>query len=288
MKNTVYFSNSPKGARKTKQAYQKQKAGREKSEIQKEKPENTSASQKQNGIYNQWLLLCGGLCLSFLLLISSGDRIKSFSTSDGVEALSGYIKEKIEKNDSMAVFFGFEKTDGENIDTPAFSKNDIPVFEYGEGLKAEDYIEKYNNINYTKTGAVPVFGVISSEYSFRKNPFYEVYSNEPEYEFHSGIDIAADEGENILCYLDGTVEKTALSASYGYYVSVDHGNGLKTLYAHASEILCEKGDKVSKGEIIAKVGSTGRATGSHLHFEVTLDGSTKNPKEYLGELYEQS
>ncbi len=203
--------------------------------------------------------------------------------------VSEYIKEKIDNDESIAVFFGFEQNENKNENagapSPEYSEEEIPVFSYGEGLGVLEYIEKYNGINYEKSGVVPVIGTVSSEYSFRKNPFWQVYNDESEYEFHSGIDIAADEGKDILCYLDGVVEKASLSASYGYYVCVDHGNGMKTLYAHASELLCEVGDEVSKGEAIAKVGSTGRATGPHLHFEVIKDGRRVNPKEYLGVLY---
>ncbi len=290
MKKTVYFSNSPTGARKTNEAYKKSPPPAASKKCACVGTDN-ALGDRAGGIYNQWLLLCGGLCLCFLLLITSGDRIKSFSRSDGVIMLSEYIKDKIDKDDDIAVFFGFGddyESDASNLSSPDYDESEIPTFIYGDGLDRDKYIEKYNNLNYLHTGAIPVRGTISSEYSFRKNPFWGVYEDEPEYEFHSGLDIAADEGVPILCYLDGVVEKTALSASYGYYVCVDHGNGLKTLYAHASEILCEEGDEVKKGDIIAKVGSTGRATGSHLHFEVTKDGCTVNPNEYLGELYEQS
>ena len=289
MKKNVYFSNSRAGARKTNQAYKNAQRCSSEDPPAVKATARDEAAERQGGIYNQWLWLFGGLCLCFLLLITSGDRIRSFSHSDGVVMISEYIKEKIDEDESIAVFFGFQPNEDENesagTPTPEYSEDEIPVFSYGEGLGAEEYIEKYNGINYEKSGVIPVIGTVSSEYSFRKNPFWKVYKDESEYEFHSGIDIAADEGKDILCYLDGVVEKAALSASYGYYVCVDHGNGMKTLYAHASELLCDVGDEVSKGEVIAKVGSTGRATGPHLHFEVIKDGRTVNPKEYLGVLY---
>ncbi len=297
MKESVFFSNSPTGARKTNEAYKRDKSAKKTdntAQRSSKEPGDDRAVKAKHTVYSEWLFLCIGLALSFLLLITSGDSIRSFSRSDGVVMISEYIMDKISKDESVAVFFGFSQDDKYNTEADApsddteFSEEDIPTFIYGEGLGANDYIEKYNKINYTLSGVVPVMGIISSEYAFRKNPFYGVYANEKEYEFHSGIDIAADEGEPILCYLDGTVEKTALSAGYGYYVCVDHGGGLKTLYAHASKILCNEGDKVARGEVIAEVGSTGRSTGSHLHFEISSDGSTVNPKKYLGELYAQN
>ncbi len=289
MKNSVYFQNSPRGARKTNDEYKKERARATRISDGKEDVQGASLSG-MGSIYNQWLLLCAGLCLCFLLLITSGDRIKSVSRSDGVMFVVDLVKEKIDDSGSIAVFFGFndesEQSDAPTVQMPEINQEDIPVFTYGDGLDMQQYINKYNSENYSRSGTVPVMGIISSDYSFRKNPFYGVYSDEPQYEFHSGVDIAADEGDDIHCYLDGIVEKTALSASYGYYVIVDHGQGLKTLYAHASKVLCDIGDTVEKGQVIACVGSTGRATGPHLHFEITEDGSTQNPKEYLRALYE--
>ena len=71
------------------------------------------------------------------------------------------------------------------------------------------------------------------------------------------------------------------STGYGYYLTIDHGNGMVTLYGHCSQILVREGQTVKAGETIAKVGSTGRSTGNHLHFEVRINGSAKNPRNYL-------
>lgn len=312
MKEAIYISNSKASARKSKNTLKEKKyleneASIDQMNIKKAPHPHIQESQSNNkrsssaipqkklgmqGLYNEWMILCASLCLCFLLLLTSGEKIKKISESDGVASISQYLKDCIDDDSDVAVFFGFsEKTNKDESvveEKKDESENyDVPVFVYGEGLGTQEYIDKYNSINYNQTGQVPVFGVISSEYAFRKNPFYNTYNGEAEYEFHSGIDIAAAEGTPILCYLDGTVEKTMLSASYGYYVSVDHGGGLKTLYAHASKLLCEEGDEVRRGEVIALVGSTGRATGPHLHFEVISDGFTVNPKKYLGELYEE-
>lgn len=248
-------------------------------------------------IYGEWIFLCAGLCLSFLVLLTSGDSIRSFSESEGVEALSSSVRALIEKNDLAASFFGLaeppspplhENESGEDADgSEAEDEESAPVFSFTGGLGSAEYVELHNASNYRISGQIPVTGTVSSRYSFRKNPFYGVYADEDEYEFHSGVDIAADEGTEILCYLDGKVESCGLSASYGYYLCVDHGDGLKTLYAHASELLCFEGDEVKRGQPIALVGETGRATGPHLHFEVYENGQTTDPEKYLGALFKK-
>ncbi len=300
MREAVRISNSQKSARKPSDSKKAPSPGynapsgcfgfantQKKSDTKKETRAKTLSVKRT---YNEWIFLCAGLCLCFLLLLTSGDSIRSISESDGIGALSASLKHIMTENDSVAVFFGFDLSDKEEApDTQQEQQvqaESIPVFTYGEGLSVDEYIDKYNTVNYNYTGEIPVFGVVSSRYSFRKNPFFGKYEGEDEYEFHSGIDIAADHGTEIVSYLAGTVEKCALSASYGYYVCIDHGNGLKTMYAHASKLLCKEGDEVERGQVIALVGDTGRATGAHLHFEVYENGQTVNPEKYLGALFE--
>ncbi|MCR4430321.1 MAG: peptidoglycan DD-metalloendopeptidase family protein [Tepidanaerobacteraceae bacterium] len=100
-------------------------------------------------------------------------------------------------------------------------------------------------------------------------------------EFHTGIDIAADKGTPIRASNAGTVTFAGRRGSYGNLVIVDHGGGYETWYAHASSILVSVGDRVEKGEEIATVGTTGRTTGPHVHFEVRLNGEPQNPLSYL-------
>ena len=98
---------------------------------------------------------------------------------------------------------------------------------------------------------------------------------------NQGIDIAAYGGSDIISVLSGTVITARWHDSYGYYVVVYHGDGLSTLYAHASKLLVKEGDYVSRGQVIALVGSTGSSTGNHLHFEVRINGETRDPLDYL-------
>lgn len=116
---------------------------------------------------------------------------------------------------------------------------------------------------------------ITSQYGYRIHPVYNTKK------FHSGIDIGAPYGVDIVASADGTVTLAATNGGYGKCVIVNHGSGLSTLYAHNSTLLVTQGDKVKKGQVIAKAGSTGVSTGPHLHFEVRVNGSTTNPLEYL-------
>ena len=98
---------------------------------------------------------------------------------------------------------------------------------------------------------------------------------------HRGIDIAKDHGSDIEAADGGTVTFSGVKGTYGNMIEIDHGNGYKTRYAHCSELLLKSGDEVYKGQAIAKVGSTGRSTGPHLHFEVIKNGEHQNPLNYV-------
>ena len=98
---------------------------------------------------------------------------------------------------------------------------------------------------------------------------------------HSGIDFSAPTGTAIYASGAGVVTKSGWGSGYGYYVEVDHSNGYKTRYAHASRLIAKVGDYVNAGDHIANVGCTGRCTGSHLHFEVVKNDKRQNPSTYL-------
>jgi murein DD-endopeptidase MepM/ murein hydrolase activator NlpD len=118
-------------------------------------------------------------------------------------------------------------------------------------------------------------GFNSSSYGWRPDPFTGQKA------FHRGLDFMADAGTPILAAADGIVTQAERMPDYGNIVRVDHGFGLDTRYAHVSGFLVKVGDRVSKGQPIATVGSTGRSTGPHLHYEVRLNGVPLDPRNYL-------
>lgn len=121
----------------------------------------------------------------------------------------------------------------------------------------------------------PSYTRISDDYGNRMHPILNVNK------FHNGIDLAAPGGSPILAAYDGEVVAADYSGSMGNYVMIDHGDGLYTIYMHASALYVSKGTTVSKGQKIAAVGTTGRSTGNHLHFSVRLNGSYVSPWNYL-------
>lgn len=118
---------------------------------------------------------------------------------------------------------------------------------------------------------------ISDEYGMRIHPTLGVE------QFHNGVDFASPKGTAIYAAYDGVVVAATYSGTMGNYVMIDHGDGLYTIYMHASALYVEKDDIVVRGETIAAVGSTGRSTGNHLHFSVRLNGEYTSPWNYLKE-----
>ena len=122
----------------------------------------------------------------------------------------------------------------------------------------------------------PVNGRITSTFGYRRNPFGFRTS-----EFHDGLDIAVPTGTLVKAAASGTVTFSGYSGGYGYLIKISHGSGIETYYAHNSALLVEIGDKVLKGDHIAKAGSTGRSTGPHVHYEVRLNNIPQDPMNYL-------
>lgn len=117
---------------------------------------------------------------------------------------------------------------------------------------------------------------ITSQFGTREHPIQGVTK------MHNGIDIAGAYGVDIVAADSGTVLFSGNSSSYGKYIVISHGSGITTLYAHCSQLLVSAGSSVNKGQVIAKVGSTGQSTGPHLHFEVSVNGARQNPLNYVG------
>lgn len=118
-------------------------------------------------------------------------------------------------------------------------------------------------------------GYNSSSFGWRVDPFSGRSA------FHEGLDFTAATGTPIYAAAGGRVTVAEQTPDYGKIVKISHGTGLETRYAHASELLVNAGEVVRKGQLIARVGSTGRSTGSHLHFEVRRDGAPLDPRKFL-------
>jgi len=125
--------------------------------------------------------------------------------------------------------------------------------------------------------AMPIesYPYLSSSYGWRRNPFNGQLS------MHEGLDFSAPHGTPIRSAAGGIVRTVAVHRGYGNMVEVDHGGGLMTRYAHAKTILVKEGEVVTRGQLIARVGSTGLSTGPHLHFEVRQDDKPLDPRAFL-------
>lgn len=118
-------------------------------------------------------------------------------------------------------------------------------------------------------------GYITSGYGSRTDPFTGLRTT------HPGIDFAAAEGSQVHAVASGIVTEAATANGYGELIEINHGNGYRTRYGHNSKLLVKIGDRVIRGQPIALIGSTGRSTGPHVHFELVMNGNTVNPAQYL-------
>lgn len=134
--------------------------------------------------------------------------------------------------------------------------------------KLQNYIEYFPTL-------WPADGRISSPFGYRSDPINSLEKK------HEGIDIAAPYGADIRAAANGKVIFSGTNGNYGKCIIINHNNGISTLYAHASSLLVKEGQTVKKGDVIAKVGSTGKSTGPHLHFEVRINGTPDDPTKYL-------
>ena len=121
----------------------------------------------------------------------------------------------------------------------------------------------------------PVEGPIGSGFGFRSDPFSGRAA------LHTGLDFPAETGTRVFASAGGFVRLSEYHPDYGNLVELDHGNGLVTRYAHNSRVLVKTGDLVKRGQAISEVGTSGRSTGAHLHFEVLLDGVPQDPAKFL-------
>jgi len=202
--------------------------------------------------------------------IEKGESEETIKQEDNVDESSKSSQEETDKTD------GTKKTEENEKEVEA-----IPSGTGGEFNPTEKGTLPPNvtlaPVIYTGNVTYPIVGGrVTSGFDFRNNPIHNVM------EFHSGIDIAAEQNTPILAVADGVVIRSDFDASLGNFIKIDHGNNFITVYGHCSKLIAKEGMKIRQGEVIAKVGSTGDSTGPHVHFGTKKDGVYFNP-EYLYE-----
>lgn len=142
----------------------------------------------------------------------------------------------------------------------------------------DELIKKIDNylrtINFMPLGR-PIDGSISSKFGKRTDPLNKQKG------FHEGVDIRGRHGEKIRATAAGVVVKAFKNAGYGNYLEIDHGNGYRTVFAHMQKYLVKRGESVERGQVIGLVGSSGRSTGPHLHYEIRLNKKPINPRKFM-------
>ena len=153
------------------------------------------------------------------------------------------------------------------------SGSEAALLRLSETLQRLDQLERTVLSLPSVRPAEPV--VLSSTFGVRSDPFNHRAA------MHAGLDIKGQYGQPIYAAAAGRVSRVGQMAGYGNVVMVDHGNGIETRYGHLSSIIATPGTRVKRGQLIGLMGSTGRSTGSHLHYEVRLDGRAVNPTPFL-------
>ena len=208
-----------------------------------------------------------------------------------VEAQDQNTEETNIENSNAESSENTSEANNENVDNSEISQNDastevtnndttqLAVGGVDETQQEEEKSQEEQDIEYVKQNVSiiwPIKGVITSRFGNR-TPTEIVTAN------HKGLDIAGNTGDNIVSAMDGTVVQYSEEGDYGKHLRIQSGEVL-TLYAHCSELLVQEGSTVKQGDVIAKVGATGRATGPHLHFEIRRDDRFINPELILGSL----
>lgn len=206
------------------------------------------------------------------------DVIEKVNTLEEAEELTNKLKTENERLD-LNIAERYTQNEQEVITTDievakqTISEKAVKVAEEQKQRKEqEEKLKSMPSVNGIKLATKPVKGTITSRYGassrIRKSD-------------HTGLDIATSSGTPIQVVADGTVTNASYKGSYGNIVKVDHGNNVETWYAHTKKMNVTVGQKVKAGDVIATVGSTGNSTGSHLHFEIRINGKHVNPQEYL-------
>lgn len=250
-----------------------------------------------SGLLLNWKKYLAGISLVFLGLIGTIIYLSSHTIQQQQKQVVLIKKVEtlhtaIEQVDTSAVRQKFSNIDKElsTINSYLRARGIKPVFKGPEGGEPDDgiistdeisdfyakYLNKVAyNIAYIPLG-MPYHGRITSTFGHRENPF-----GGDNVEVHKGLDIAAPYGSPVRAMAKGTVEFAGLRGGFGNCIMLKHGNGFETLYGHLSKILVKVGQQINIGQQIGNVGSTGRSTGPHLHYEIHRYGEKINPQSFL-------
>lgn len=201
----------------------------------------------------------------------SGKILESVDTLEEAEELKAQLQQE-NKIDNINIIEQITENNEEVQTKSVEVAKGMILTEITEQQQKEEEGKSLVTINEIKIANLPVTGTITSRFGERSS----IRSST-----HTGLDIAAKTGTPINVVADGTIISATYTGSYGNLVKVDHGNGVETWYGHTSKMYVSKGQKVSAGELIAAVGSTGNSTGAHLHFEIRINGNIVNPQNYL-------
>lgn len=203
---------------------------------------------------------------------ANGEEKRTFSSMEQANEVIENIRKNIKEDEvELSVKRVYTKQLKIEEEYKIASICDDLIAEINNQIKEEKRKEK-STINGVYIAVVPVQGNITSRYGSRE----EIRDHE-----HKGLDIAAKTGTPIKAAADGTISFSGTMGGYGNLIIIDHGNGITTYYGHCNKLYKAKGTKVTAGDVIAEVGSTGNSTGSHLHFEIRKNGVYVNPSKYL-------
>ena len=209
----------------------------------------------------------------------ANQTVETVNTKEEAEELVEQLKENELDNVDLSIIEKYteeaekiEATSLEIAKSTIEEKVEKKAEEVQKQKEEQERLEKMPSINGIKLAVQPISGVITSRYGV---------SSRLRKSTHTGLDIAASTGTPIKVIADGTVTCASYQGSYGKLVKIDHGNGLETWYGHTSKMYVSVGQKVTAGDVIALVGSTGNSTGPHLHLEIRINGEHVNPQNYL-------
>ncbi len=219
----------------------------------------------------------------YLQVLADNARLKSNSAAlhGRLEDLSRQLSEFEARTRRLSIVAGLADSGRTGAGGPlAFKASPAPLDErsafLGSRLNAlERQFERRDALVSAMPTVAPVHGLLNSGFGSRRDPITGQGA------FHPGLDISTRRREPVLATASGTVIKSGWAGDYGKAVEIDHGNGFRTVYGHLDAMLVREGQKVSRGERVGLVGSTGRSTGPHLHYEVRQGDRLLNPLEYI-------